>query len=230
MARTYTIAQLITRVRAEADMNGTDTFVTDVELQLHLDQAYSELVDMLTRHSIHHFEATENITTDGLTDTYELPEDHYKTLAVDYRFATDRYTRVEPLMFEERNNYSVGVNGSARGYRVVGSNIVLYPKPPSGQVYRHTYVPAPANISALPTNTAVDGIAGWEEYVVLHTARTLRAKQEDDAAVTQLNRRLQEMAERIDEMAQDREPPRRIVDVNETSFDYDPTMRWGGNW
>lgn len=225
--RTYTIAQLITRARSLADINGANTFVTDVEMQLHVDQAYSELVDILARASIHHFETSATITTDGLTDLFAVPNDHYKTLAVDYRYATDRYCAVEPLMFEERNNYSLGINGSARGYRVVGTNIQFFPKPPANQVYRHIYVPIPTNISTIATSTAVDGIAGWEEYIIVHVARTIRAKQEDDAAVMHLTSRLSDMHQRIDEQAQDREPLRRIVDVTESSWDWDPTMRWG---
>lgn len=229
MPRTYTIAQLITRARAAADMNGTDTYVTDVEVQLLVDQAYSELVDLLVRHSIHHMETSEDITTDGSASAYALPSDHYKTLAVDYQYATDRYSRVEPLMFEERNNYALGVNGSARGFRIVGAEVVLYPKPPANQVYRHIYVPVPAKIAVLATSTEVDGIAGWEEYIVLHVARSLRMKQEDDAAVALLTGKLADMTSRVEEMAQDREPPRRIVDVND-GCDWDPTMRWGSGW
>jgi hypothetical protein len=230
MARTYTVAQLITRARALADVNGTDTFITDVEVQLFLDQAYSELVDILARASIHHFETSSNITTDGTNDSYALPADHYKTLAVDYRYATDCYAKVEPLMFEERNNYMLGINGSARGFRVVGSSITLYPKPPANQVYRHIYVPIPAKIATVATSTDVDGIAGWEEYIVVHVARTIRQKQEDDAAVMHLTSKLSDMHMRIDEMAQDREPPRRIVDVTDQGWDWDPVTRWWGGW
>jgi hypothetical protein len=229
MARTYTIAQLITRTRAEADVTGADVFLTDAELQTFLDVAYAELVDLLARASIHQFETSTTITTDGTNDSFAVPADHYKTLAIDYRYATDRYSKVEPLMFEERNDYSLGINGSARGYRLVGSNIVFYPKPPSGQVYRHIYIPAPANISAVVTSTAVDGVAGWEEYIVVHAAKTIKQKQEDDAAIMVLNSKLRDLEERINTMAQDRDAPRRIVDVNEPSGDFYHS-RWGWNW
>lgn len=230
MARTYTIAQIMTRARALADCNGTDTFITDVELQLYVDEGYAELVDILARHSIHHFETTATINTDGTNDSYALPADHYKTLAVDYQYATDRYSAVSELMFLERNNYMLGINGSARGYRVVGTNIVLYPKPPSGQVYRHIYVPTATKIATISTATDVDGVSGWEQYIVLHAARAIRIKQEDDAAVMHLTGLMSDMQARVEEMAQDREPPRRIVDVNETNLDYDPATRWWGGW
>ncbi len=229
MSRTYTIAQLITRTRAEADVVGTDTALTDVELQLFLDVAYAELVDMLVRAGIHQFETSTTITTDGTNDSFAVPADHYKTLGVDYRFATDRYAKVEPLMFEERNDYSLGISGSARGYRLVGENIVFYPKPPNNQVYRHVYVPAPANISAVATSTAVDGVAGWEEYIVVHAARAIKAKQEDDAAVMILQQKLDRLESRINDMAQDRDAPRRVVDVTGDSADF-AYSRWGWYW
>lgn len=228
--RTYTIAQLITRIRAVADINGTDVFVTDAELQVQMDEGYSELVDILARASIHQFETSYSFTTTGATDTYAIPSDHYKSLAVDYKYATDRYVKVDPLMFEERNNFMLGINGSARGWRLVGENIVLYPKPPSGQVYRLIYIPAPANISTSSTSTTIDGIAGWEEYIVQYVVRFVKTKQEDDAGVAKAQAHLDRLADRINEMDQDRQPPQRITDVNEGPWDWDPNFFWGRGW
>ena len=228
MARSYSIATLMTRARERADMDGGNTYVEEAELQRLVDVAYAELVDLLARHSIHQFETSTEFVSDGTND-YAVPSDHYKTLGLDYKYAASQYVKVEQLMFEERNRYSLGINGSARGYRLVGSNIILYPTPPSGQTYKHTYIPAPADISAVATSTMVDGVAGWEEYIVIHVAKNLRIKEES-SSVIELDNDLTKMTARIEEMAQDRQPPMRIVDVEEEMPNWDPASRWGYYW
>jgi hypothetical protein len=215
MARNYTIAQLITRAKERADMEST-TFVDDTEWQGYINNGYAELVDLLIDARIHQFETTATITTAAGTASYAVPADHYRTLAVDYLLNSTTYIEVPQLMFEERNNYQASVGGGAYGWRLVGENVVLYPTPQSVQTYRHTYIPAPADISAVSTATNVNGIAGWEEYIVIYAALQARLKEEDHESAGELRERLQAMESRIEAMGHHRGAPLRIADVNDS--------------
>jgi hypothetical protein len=216
MARTVTILEVMTRARERFDGVGDTDFMSDAELQKLVDAAYTELVDILVRAEIHQFETTTTITSTGVTN-YSLPADHYKTLAIDYRYATDRYVEVPLLTFAERNRESsryFNQYGTAEvGYRVVGSEIVFSPAPATGQVFRHIYVPAPAKISAVATSTTIDGIAGWDELLVIMVAISVRIKEEIDCR--DLKEQRDAMLARIYQMGVDRSPSQRVVDTRE---------------
>lgn len=233
MARTVTIAQIMTRARERADIEGTDgaAFIDDAELQKLVDAAYTELVDLLVKHEIHQFETTENITTAAGTATYALPADHYKTLGMDHLWSAGKYVAIPELTFAERNIYADNITDSygsrAAGYRIVGNNIVFIPTPTGVQTYRHSYVPAPANISALATSTAIDGIAGWDELLVIMVAINCRIKEEQ--STTDLREREQKMLQRIAESACLRGQVQGIVDTS-NDWGIDGRSRRSDRW
>lgn len=235
MARTVTIGELKTRIRDRADAVGDTTWVTDAELGRYIDAGYTELVDLLLKADIHLFEVTSDITTTGLTDTYDLPADHYKLLGVDYKWSTspEKYVSVPVVTFGERNRYtslfvSTLYGAYAAGYRVIGSQVKFYPIPPASQVYRLLYVPCAAEISTLADNTAIDGISGYDELLVISAAILMATKEGNAEGVSILKAARAEMIDRIASTAIDRSPVQSMaVDDEDSGFGLDRRYPYG---
>lgn len=196
MARTVTKADLRLRARRMANQEFSD-FIEDDDYDAMISQNYTDLVDELAKNAIHLFEVSDTITTDGLTDTFALPSDFYRMLAVEYAIGEQKYG-VEEVAFVDRNRIRTPLRGYARGYRVVGSQIVFMPKPAAG-TYTLLYVPAPADITDLPDDTAIDGIAGWDELIVTMTA--LDALRREGSDVSDLEKKEFKLRARIREAA-----------------------------
>lgn len=228
MSRTTTVGTLKTRVRERADCVSDTSFITDAELGRLLDEAYCELVDLLITADIHQTETTSTVTITAGVDTYTLPSDMYKLLGVDVRWSTSpaRYENVPLLGFSERNDYSnltTSSNGITRasGYRIVAAGIQFIPQPPTGQVYRLSYVPVPTSIAAAVDATTVDGIAGYEALVVVMAAANIRVKEESSSYRELLAERDRLIA-RIAQQGWDRAPVQQIAEGREDGArDYD---------
>ena len=216
MARTFTLVQLRTRARERADMVNS-SFITDSELNGYISASYAELYDILVQSGLIYFTpSTQTITANG-SETYALSSDYYGTIRVD-RLDGGDYLPLEEYMIMERHRHENNGGNDASVYSVQGSNISLLPAPSSG-TYRHTYIPAPADLTASADSATVDGVSGWEEYIVVDAARKMLQKEE--SSTTGVERDLLRLKERIEEMAQNRawSTPRRIVDVRGNSVD-----------
>lgn len=198
MARSFTVAQLRTKARRRADQE-TTARITDDELNDYLSSAYTELYEYLAKAGLAYFESTQAITSTGVA-TVALPADHFQTIGVDYQLDTQRWVELANLQGQERNLFNQAGSRSL-AYRLVGGSLVFYPTPPTGQVYRHIYVPAPADLT-LDAQT-VDGVSGWEELIVINAAIRCLAKDESDTAP--LERERDQLRARIAAVAEDRE-------------------------
>ncbi len=216
--RTTTLAELKVRVRELADQQTSAAmvsglpFISDEEIVRYLDASYTDLVDQLAAADINLFEtnvdfAASAVASDG---TIDLPDDHYKTLAVDYKVSVGRYAPLRVIQFADRNNYLIST-GPSCAFRVAANSLILYPPPAAGGTYRHHYVPAPAELGALDDDEPIDGIAGWDEFLVVGAAERCILKEDGDTSnLAKLKLRLEQ---RIAQMAADRQQPARIVDV-----------------
>lgn len=176
---TQTLAELRTRLRRLTDTE-VDAHKTDTELNSLLSEARQEVHEILLRADPDWYESTATISTTGITDTYALPADHHHTKGIEWLATTGFYEPLRRITFRDRLDYQVsGVAQSATAYRIVGSNVVLYPFPPTGQTYRHVYVPAAIALSA--DATTVD--AREAEMIVLRAAIRVIAKERGDTAV-----------------------------------------------
>lgn len=233
--RTVTLGELKTRIRERADAVGDTTWVTDAELGRYIDAGYTELVDLLLKADIHLFEVTDDITTDGIADAYDLPADFYKLLGVDYRWSSSpvKYVGVPVVTFGERNRYtslfvSTLYGAYAAGYRIIGNQIKFYPLPPSGQVYRLLYVPCAAELAGLADNTAVDGISGYDELLVISAAILMATKEGNTEGVQILKAARAEMIDRIATTAIDRQPVQSMAtDDEDSGFGLDRRYPYG---
>jgi hypothetical protein len=220
MPRVFTVGQLATRIRERADMVNS-TFIDASELRGYISASHAELYDVLVKSGLSFFEATDAITSDGGA-TYPLPSDYYGTIGVDYKQDASRWVSLPELMPQERNRFQELGTGQALAFRVVGASLVLYPNPPAGQEYRHIYVPCAIDLTN-DTQT-VDGVNGWEEYIVWDCAAKCLAKEESSTQTAERNR--QRVLERIEEAAENRalSHPRRVVDT------YEGRNTRGGDW
>lgn len=179
MPYTVTLAELRTRAQDRADMVNSG-FVTTAQWNAYAQSSWNRLWRKLVKSGLSYVtESSQTISTTGLTDTYALPADHAVTLAVDYQANTEQYIELEEVMLKERNNYPA-TGSAARGFRLAGSNIILYPKPPAGQTYRHLYVARPAVLSL--DGDTIDCVMGLEEWIVWDMAIRALMKEESDVA------------------------------------------------
>jgi len=179
------LSDLRTQAKQRADMVNS-SFVTDPEWNTYISSAYKELYDLLVGAYGNDYYATFGSTqlTDGVSTTYALPVDFYKSLGVDQLLA-GRWTNVPPFSVTERNRVSAFAGQPA----------------PAGIPFRLIYIPRPV---ALANDTdVVDGVSGWEDYIVVRAAAKALTKEESDVSV--LANELTLLQQRIESMAENRD-------------------------
>jgi len=223
MAKTVTVGDLINRIRRQADMENSE-FVTDAELRELITVSAAELLDLLVSADVWlnaGDDASISITAD--TATYSLPSDFYRLQAVDVReTSTSNYANARRVSQRDRNMYQgttgwVIENGTnlGDGFQTPTSN-VGYRTFISGSTHRITFYPTPTSstnecrINYVPEQLTLDdnadvvnGVNGWEEYIVLDVAIKILVKEESETAA--LERKLRALTDRISEMAVDRD-------------------------
>lgn len=167
-----TLAQIQTRIRQRSNNEYTNgQFVTDAELTGLINVSYKHLYGTLVEHSMHRSETTYTITATGAA-TYDLPDNLFSLLNV-FRYENARY-RYRLSRFSDRMKPGPADQGDASHYRVRGSALVLWPNPTSG-TYEVEYIPIPEDLSA--DDDELDGILGWEEWVVLDVSSKVLVKE-----------------------------------------------------
>ena len=106
-------------------------------------------------------------------------------------------------------------------YRLNGNNLMIVPQTQGGQTLRIWYAPRPSQL--INMTDLIDGISGWEEYVVADVAIKMLAKEESDVSV--FVGYVQAEDKRLDEMAKNRNigEPQTVTDSKQINFS------WGGN-
>lgn len=156
MARTVTLGTLVTRCQRRCDLQNQDSPSTaDWKGEIHL--GYAELYGELAKPGVNLFDTESVILTDG-TAVYPLPAGHLATIGVDYVVdAQGTRRQLVEIEVQERNWGSGLVGGTeAVAFRHSGTNLVLHPKPPTGQEYRLVYVPDCADLSAAADGTVLE--------------------------------------------------------------------------
>ncbi len=232
MPRVYTRLQLRDRARQRADMVGS-TFISDDEINSILSERYTALYDILVASGLSYFEKQLEITGTGV-ERYDLPEDFYGMVAVDYRYTINHFIPLWEYMPAERSLYENLATGSRfpLAYSVIGdadepaasmNQISLLPALLNGQIARIRYIPAPKYLEdseGATDATLVDGVSGWEEMIVVGAAIDMLTKEE--SSTTALERRWDVLNDRISSMAEARAwaSPRRVVDTESVNDIY----------
>lgn len=172
-----TLTELITRVRQRSDNEHVGSnFVTDTEITGLLNVAYQELYAELIRAGLHIAETTFSVTATGAA-LYPLPTNLFAIIGI--YFVDSGYKR-RLTRHSMRFRPGSAQTGIATSYRIVSGSLELYPTPGSGS-YEVVYVPQPALLSA--GADTVDGVLGWEEYLVVDASIKVLQKEESDTSV-----------------------------------------------
>lgn len=211
-----TLATMRTRIRQRTDQEYSDSeFVTDAELTQLINTSYNELYGLLIRHSLHRTETVQTITANGAA-SYALPTDRFAILGV---FRIDgTATKSFLARHDHRKRPDTAVKSPAATYRVIGGNIEFIPVPASG-TYEVVYVPIPGTL--VDDADELDGVLGWEEYVVVDVAIRVLMKEESD--VTDLKGERDRLHARIVDEANHAEMSEGLVvaNVRRTQTGYD---------
>ncbi len=179
----------------DASAQAEDRFVTDTEANALINKGYKELYGHLIRHGMHRAESVEEITADG-SETYPMPDDFYALLTV-HRVEDGHGYLLARHDHRQRPRTELG-GVPATSYRVIGSTITFDPIPESG-TYEVRYVPIPGTLT--DDDDTVDGVLGWEEYVVLYVAVKLLQKEGSHQAAAALQSDMRELMSRIQDEA-----------------------------
>lgn len=201
-----TLAELRTAVRERADMVASQ-FVTDAELNRWINSSAAELYDLL----VQKYGADYFVTLPAPSYVIEtsgqvvLPSEFYKLLGVDLK-AGGEWRAVQRFAFGERNRQT------EIRYRLRGPTLWFAPaESAAGQTVRVWYVPKPTEMTG--DTMYVEGISGWEEYVVVDCAIKALAKEESDPSVFMAQKAA--LIQRIEAAAENRDAglPARVADV-----------------
>jgi hypothetical protein len=218
-----TLDTLRTRIRQRTDQEHTPSeFVTDAELNQLINTSYAKLYGELVRAGLHVAESTSDVTATGAA-TYALPTDFYSMIGV-YHSENGYNRRLK--MHSARFRPGSAQVGPAISYRVNNYALELFPRPASG-TYMVVYVPQPAEL--VGDDDTLDGVLGWEEFVVVDVSINVFIKEETDTSV--LERERERLMTRIREEAYAAEMTESwVVENVRPSAAITPDMRpWRGS-
>lgn len=218
-----TLAQLRERVRQRADMVNS-LFVSDSELNQYISDSYTELYDLLVLKFEDYYLEEYTASVASGASSIDLPTNFYKLRAVDFAEGDNSWTTLRPFNFMDRNNENVarGYYGSNYPrYRVMGNKLLLSPTECAPGNYKLWIVP---RATALTTDAStVDGVNGWDDYIVVDAAIKCLQKEESDVSVLMVLKG--DLKNRIQAAAAERDVgyPDRITDVYNQ---FGLTSRW----
>lgn len=222
-----TLLSLRTELRRRIDRVNSN-FFTNPELNEYLSKSYKELYDILIqKFGDDYFVADPHDFVTTNAETYALPDDFYKLLGVDaqYNGANDGngWVTLRQFMLQERNSFTLPNYQAFYGitnlrYRLRGNTLWFTPTPQAGQLLRLYYCPRPDDLT-LDADT-VDGVSGWEEYIICDAAIKCMVKEESDP--TAFGAQKAALLQRIESAAENRNAgqPQTVSDVNQSFWPY----------
>jgi hypothetical protein len=205
-----TVGNLVLEAKQRSNKESS-LFYSEQEWISMVSQSYKELWDILAqKFGDDYFVATPYTYTTGQNQQlYPLPNDFKALLGVEVALnPTDPNSWITLRKFEfvQRNlwNYPnvytfYGVTNIR--YRLNGSNLMIVPITQANQTLRIWYVPRPNQL--INSTDIVDGIAGWEEYIVTDACIKALVKEESDVSVYMAQK--QALLKRIEEAAENRD-------------------------
>jgi hypothetical protein len=201
-------------------------FVTLPEWNSYISESYKELYDLLIQKygDDYYVANTYTWTTDGSSVLYPLPADFYKSLLVEVALNPSdnnswitlrTFQRVQQNLWNYPNVYTFYGITNLR-YRIDGNNLHIVPISTAGQTLRMWYAPRPARL--VNDTQIVDGVSGWEEYIIVDAARKALAKEESDTSWLVAEK--QALIARIESAAENRNAgdPERVSDSRMRNF------------
>jgi hypothetical protein len=206
---TTTLADLKTRIRQRSDNEYTDgKFIDDDELVGLINVSHKHLFGMLVESGLHTVEEIiYTLSPDGSL-SYPMPDDCFAVSGV-FRLENDYYI---PLGRHDQRTFPRDTTETiAWSYRTYGAmenaKIELNPRTSTG-TYKIRYCPVPEDLK----NDAdrMDGVIGWEEWIVLDCAIKILTKEQIFEAVHILRAEKKELALKIEAQAYERDMQKGI--------------------
>ena len=206
-----TAGNLILEAQQRANKENSQ-FYTQQELMSMTSQSFKELWDILAqKFGDDYFVATPYTYTTGQNQQmYPLPSDFKALLGVEVALnPTDPNSWISLRNFEfvQRNlwNYPnvytfYGITNLR--YRLNGNNLMIVPITQAGQTIRIWYVPRPSQL--INYTDIVDGVAGWEEYIIADVCMKMLIKEESMEQAQAFALQKQALMKRIEEAAENR--------------------------
>lgn len=222
-----TVDQLVNLAKQRADMANSN-FVKPTEWISYINYSYAELYDILVAKFADYYTAQFDFTLADSIDAQDLPADFYKARGVDRALSGDEWYTLHPFSFEDRNKRRrIAVLGTLYPtvrYRIYGNQIIFTPNDGADGSYRMFYIPRAQTLTS--GSDSIDGINGWEDYVVVDAAIKALVKEESDVSVLMMQK--QALIQRINDMANNRDAGEceRVTDVQRQGSG-DGISRWG---
>jgi hypothetical protein len=197
------------------------TFVADGELNEYISASYAELHDLLTQSGISFWEGTHTFSTTGAS-SYSLPSDFCWPIMVVYKDGTSQAYEVEMVDIERMTRIKNMTDTTyPLGYRIVNSGtseaIHVYPTGNSGASITLYYIPCPDDLT--DDADVINGVSGWEEYIVVDAA--IKCLEKEESNTGHLMARKQQLLQRIEQMKEKREMHmgRAVIDKDDRYAD-----------
>ena len=217
MASNITLLDLRNACKDRADMQNSN-FITDDEWNRYINSAAKELYEILILKGLQYTTTTDTISLNGTDDTYDLPSNFFKLVGVDHNINNETYP-MEEYTFQNRNLYNQQNTQRYLRYRLVGEDMIRFNPKPSAQEITIWYDPVLATLSD-DTDT-LNGVNGWEEYVIVRSALWAKIKEESETG--DLKQDIVFLRDRIETAAENRDlgPAGQVTDVRR-----DRRRRW----
>lgn len=219
--RLRTLAELAADVRGLTD-TVNDPHISATLATTWINQGIAELWRKLVKAYPDRYVLRASLSTTAGTAEYDLEEDFMAIRRVDLVQGTQRIA-VEPFALQEAPIYSGDTRGGGRTrYRVIGQGIegdltqIMFDPDPGTNTYDIWYVQAPQLLAA--DGDVLDGVAGFEDWVVCFAALRICTRQETDPSAVMAEMARVEAS--IVATAADRDVGRapRIADVRRRGF------------
>lgn len=217
------LSSLRTQARNRADMLGSN-FVSDSEFNQYISDSYAELYDLLvSKFEDYYVAGPLTFTVASGASSYTLPADFYKLKGVDRSSngSSDWYS-LRAFNFAQRNSRrSTNLHRSNYpdlSYKIFGNTLRFTPDDDAAGTYRLWYIPRYTALT-LDTDT-VDGVNGWEIYIVTDAA--IKALQKEESDVSVLMQQKMMLIKRIEDMAANRDvgEPETVTDIRNQDRDF----------
>lgn len=228
---TMTVADIRDAARQRSDMVNSN-FVKPAEWISYINFSWAELYDILVAKFEDYYSIQTILTVPSGTNSVALPADFYKMRGVDRALTnqSSEFYTIRPFTFEDRNNRRRsalfrGLYPTVR-YRIFNNTLIFTPDDAADGVYRIWYIPKAVTINT-DTQT-IDGVNGWEEYIITDVA--IKALQKEESDVSILMAQKQALLKRIEDMAGNRDAgeTERVTDI--TVAGYDNPYFYRGGW
>ena len=192
--RARTIDAIVADIQDRASLSDGDEFITQAAVLEYANQSYARLIGLLVESSAQDYYLKTSTLTTTTATFYNLPPDFWRMRNVAVTYGGFKRT-IQPFMPKEQPRWSET-------------------SVPPGLTITCRYVPAPPRL-VLGQDQSVDGVAGWEEWIVLDATIKCMSKSDEDATLF-----LQQKADleaQINALAGDRDAawPDRVTDVYE---------------